>query len=67
MMKYFLISALLLNLINLPFSSLAQENGWQLKKDSEGILVYTRAVENSGINEFKAYTKIGSSSETEYP
>ena len=51
-------------IICLPFISLAQENDWQLKKDSEGILIYTRAAENSDINEFKAYTKIGSSSET---
>ena len=63
-MKYFFISTLLLKLIYLPFISLAQENDWQLKKDSEGILIYTRTVENSGINEFKAYAKISSSSET---
>ncbi|MDX1961006.1 MAG: START domain-containing protein [Leptospiraceae bacterium] len=29
---------------------------WDLKKDSEGIKVYTRSVENSGLKEFKAIT-----------
>lgn len=63
-MKYIFICTLLLRFIYLPFSSFSQEDDWQLKKDSDGIRVYTRSVENSNIKEFKAATNITSSAET---
>jgi ribosome-associated toxin RatA of RatAB toxin-antitoxin module len=31
-----------------------QSSGWELKKDAEGIQIYTRSVDNSNVKEFKA-------------
>ena len=47
-----------------PFRVFSQENDWQLKKDTDGIAIYTRSVENSNIKEFKASTTLNSSAET---
>ena len=63
-MYHFLINSLFIAAILLPFSSFPQETEWQLKKDNKGITVYTRSVENSNINEFRASTKLSSSSES---
>ena len=63
-MKYFLTRAFFLGVLLCPFRVFSQENDWQLKKDSDGITVYTRSVENSNIKEFKASTTLNSSAET---
>ena len=39
-------------------------NEWELKKEKDGITIYTRSVENTNINEFRAFTQISSSAET---
>ena len=63
-MKYFFVGSIFISFL-LPWSPVfAQENQWELKKDEDGITVYTRSVENSNINEFKASTKISTSVET---
>lgn len=55
-MKLFLTNLLLL----LSFSSLA-ENSWQERKIEDGINVYSRVVENSRYQEFKATTEVEAS------
>ena len=51
-MKYFIV------IFFLPFGLNAQDNDWELKKDEDSITIYTRSVENSKIDEFKASTRI---------
>lgn len=63
-MKYFFIESLFIGLFFLPFSAVPQETEWELKKESDGISVYTRSIENTNIKEFKASTKLNSSTET---
>ena len=63
-MKYFFSSTFLAALFITPLTIFAQAEGWQLKKEADGITVYTRSVENTNINEFKASTKLNASSET---
>jgi hypothetical protein len=46
---YFIISIILF---------LPAEEGWQLKKDKEGIKIYTRDVQGSSFKEFKALTTV---------
>ena len=63
-MKYIFIYSLFIGAFIWPFSAVSQEDEWELKKDKEGIAIYTRSVENTNINEFRANTKISSSAET---
>ena len=63
-MKILLIRSIFIVAILLPFSAVSQESEWELKKEKDGITIYTRSVENSNIHEFKASTKISSSAET---
>jgi ribosome-associated toxin RatA of RatAB toxin-antitoxin module len=63
-MKNFLSKLLFISALFWPFSAVPQENEWELKKNEDGVTVYTRNVENSNINEFKASTKLSSSAET---
>jgi ribosome-associated toxin RatA of RatAB toxin-antitoxin module len=62
-MKYFFVDSFLIGLFFLPLISLAQESSWEMKKDEDGITVYTRAVAGTNIKEFKASTTINSSVE----
>ncbi len=63
-MKYFFIKSFFIGAILWPFSAVSQENEWQLKKEKDGITIYTRSVENTNIKEFRASTKLNSSTET---
>jgi ribosome-associated toxin RatA of RatAB toxin-antitoxin module len=63
-MKYFFGKLLFIGTCCWPFSAVSQEAEWELKKAADGITVYTRSVENSNIKEFKASTKLNSSTET---
>jgi len=63
-MKYIFIYSLFIGAFIWPFSAVSQEDEWKLKKDKGGITIYTRSVENTNINEFRAYSKINSSAET---
>ena len=63
-MKYFFIYSLFIGAFIWPFSAVSQEDKWELKKDKDGITIYTRSVENTNINEFRANAKISSSAET---
>ena len=56
MKNYFLI----LCLLAAGFAH-AQEQDWKLKKDADGIKVYTRPVEGEAMNETKAVTKLNAS------
>lgn len=53
----------LLILLIFPFSSscFAQENPWEVAKNKDGIIVYTRETDASSIREFKAVTSIKAS------
>ena len=63
-MKSIITKSLFIGIFLLPFTADCQEKEWQLKKDEDGISVYTREVEQSNIKEFKASTKLNSSTET---
>ncbi len=56
MLKGFLISII----FSFSIISNAQEN-WVLKKDANGIQIYTRAIPNINFNEYKAVTSLNSS------
>jgi hypothetical protein len=63
-MRHYYISTLLISLFLLSFTPNSQENEWELKKEADGIRVYTRDVKGSNIKEFKASSKLTSSQET---
>ena len=63
-MKYFFCRLLFIGSFCWPISAVSQDTEWELKKESDGITVYTRSIENTNIKEFKASTKLNSSSET---
>ena len=64
-MKYLFSNTFFIVLFTLP-AVFAQENKWELKKDEDGIKVYTRGVEDSNIKEFKSSTNINASSDILY-
>ncbi len=45
-------------ILGVSFPAMAAEHPWKLQKESEGIRVYTRAVEGSAVLEFRAETEI---------
>ncbi len=51
------VVAIVLSLFT-PFLSVADENGWTLKKNKKGIQVFTRDVPGSGFKEFRAAVEI---------
>lgn len=63
-MKYFFPGSVFIGIILWSQIAFPQNSDWQLKKEDDGIKVYTRSVKNTNIKEFKAATKIHSSSET---
>ena len=63
-MNYFFHSTFLAGIFIIPLTLFAQEEDWQLKKEADGITVYTRSVKDTDINEFKASTQLDSSQET---
>jgi len=65
-MNYFFHSTFLASIFIIPLTLFAQEEDWELKKEDDGIKVYTRAVEGTNIKEFKASTIINASSESLY-
>lgn len=50
--------------INILFSGTDKGADWELRKDKSGIEVYTRSVENSSFDEFKAITTLTNTSLT---
>lgn len=64
-MKYLFANTIFIVLFTLP-AVFAQESEWELKKDEDGIKVYTRGVEGSNIKEFKSSTIINASSDILY-
>jgi ribosome-associated toxin RatA of RatAB toxin-antitoxin module len=65
-MKYFFVNIFLFGLLFLPVKILAQTSKWELKKEEDGITVYTREVAGTDIKEFKASTKLSSPIEKIY-
>lgn len=48
----------------LPHAAFCGEEGWELKKDDKGVLVYTRPLEGSELLEFRAQTLVEAPMET---
>ena len=63
-MKYYFSKLLFIGTCCWPFIAVPQETEWELKKEADSITVYTRSIENTNIKEFKASTKLNSSTET---
>jgi len=65
-MKYFFANTFFIVFLLFPIVNENQEAEWELKKEEDGIRVYTREVEGSNIREFKASSHISASQETIY-
>ena len=63
-MKHYYFSIFIIAILLLSFAPVDQEKDWKLKKEADGISVYTRDVEGSNIKEFKATAYIASSQKT---
>ena len=63
-MKHFFANTFFIVFLLIPFGQSNQEMAWELKKEEDGIKVYTREVEGSNIKEFKASSQITASQET---
>ena len=63
-MKHYYFSIFIITILLLSFTYDDQEKDWELKKEADGISVYTRDVEGSNIKEFKATAHIASSQKT---
>lgn len=57
-MKKNRIKALCISAILVPYACFATANNWEKAKEEQGVIVYTRTVDNSPLKEFRAQTVI---------